>query len=174
MDGASDLTAGRILSTVADEEERSAQTEAAEFLRALLTDGPRAASEVKTEARKAGISDITLRRAKDRLRVRAQKTGGRFGVAGQQWMWVLPEDAHGAPEGAQINTDEHLLASDTDKGTYSQHLAEDAHPSEFEHLLRGDEHLLAPPPDIYIPPGATDEEVDRILAGLYQPARAGG
>ena len=152
--GESDITAGRILSTVPDEEERGAQDEAVEFLRALLADGPRAANEVKAEARRAGISEPTLRRAKDRLGVRAQKSGGRFGDAAQRWVWTLPEDDQGSAEGDQKTGVDHLLASGTDKGTYSQHLAEGDQGSKFDHLLRRDGGF-------YLPPNMSDEEYAR-------------
>lgn len=143
--GESTLTAGRILSLPSDEEERGARVEAAEFLRAALAEGPRPARDVKAEARQAGIPDITLRRAKDRLGVRAEKEGGRLGERAQRWLWSLPgaaEGAHSDPEDAQEKRDEHLLASGGDKGTYGNNLAEDAHSPLFEHLLDADEHLL--------------------------------
>lgn len=143
--GESTLTAGRILSLPSDEEERGARVEAVEFLRAALAEGPRPAKDVKGEARQAGIPDITLRRAKDRLGVRTEKEGGRLGERAQRWLWSLPEQAEGAhsdSEGAQENRNEHLLTSEAAKGSYVNNLSEGAHSPLFEHLLEPDEHLL--------------------------------
>lgn len=73
---------------------------AAEFLSDLLGPGPVSTDEVKTECSAAGISWSTVRRAKDKLGVRAVKVG--FGKSGR-WSWQLPsaskvlkgaEDAH--------------------------------------------------------------------------------
>jgi hypothetical protein len=155
--GESSLTAGRILS-IASEDERSTVEEAAYFLRNTLEDGPVPTKEVKREARKAGISDATLRRAKDRLGVRAGKRGGHFGSNEQCWVWFLPrpEDAQESAEGAQEKEIEHLQANSTNKNSYSSNLAEDAQLSDFEHLQ---ERGL--PGDIVIPPEMPDEEYKR-------------
>ena len=45
-------------------EERKAVSEAKAFLRDILSEGPRLSEEIPMEARKTGISDATLRRAK--------------------------------------------------------------------------------------------------------------
>ncbi|MGA9994659.1 MAG: AAA family ATPase [Pyrinomonadaceae bacterium] len=142
--GSSTLTAGRILSLPSDEEERGARSEAEDFLRDALSDGPRASKEIKTEARQAGISEITLRRAKDKLGIRAKKDGL------ERWLWTLPEDAHLPVEDAQGTGDEHLQPNHTSKATYSNNLGEDAHVSVLEHLQTPDEHLQGWtfPPDL--------------------------
>jgi hypothetical protein len=73
--------------------DKSELDEAREFLRDELSDGPMWAKQVKQDARDAGISDATLRRAKTALRIKSEK----IGVEG--WQWALPEkprreDAH--------------------------------------------------------------------------------
>jgi hypothetical protein len=68
-------------------EERTVTDEAATFLRAELTEGARLASEIKTEARKLGLSDMALFRARQTLGVKASKTGFKGG-----WEWTLRED----------------------------------------------------------------------------------
>lgn len=158
--GESTLTAGRILSLPSDEEERGARVEAVEFLRAALSAGPRSSKEIKAEARQAGIPDITLRRAKDRLGVHVVKEGGYFGGGSQQWMWVLPEGAHPGAEGAQENRDEHLQANHTDKSSYGNGLAEGAHLPLLEHLQRPGEHLQSEslPDDVIIPASVPNDE----------------
>jgi hypothetical protein len=79
---------GRALLRVGDEEERSAVEEAEEFLRGELpADGSRRlAEEILRDARKLGISEPTLRRARRRLGVESEKTGFTRG-----WEWWLPE-----------------------------------------------------------------------------------
>ncbi|NIM48001.1 MAG: AAA family ATPase [Gemmatimonadales bacterium] len=74
-------------SLVEDPTERSALGEAKEFLRDQVQDGPRLAEEIIRNAKKAGISESTLKRAKRELKVKSQRMG--FGPGGQ-WMWELP------------------------------------------------------------------------------------
>lgn len=70
--------------------------EAMEWLREYLADGPRSARQVRTAAQDAGLSWITVRRAKDALGIRPTKAGFNGG-----WEWALPakmlakgEDTH--------------------------------------------------------------------------------
>jgi hypothetical protein len=69
-----------------DPQERSALDEAVEFLRVELADGPRAASEIMSEAKRTGIAERTLARAKSALQVRSDKAEG---VLGGHWYWHL-------------------------------------------------------------------------------------
>lgn len=69
-----------------DRESRNATDEAVDFLRLSLADGPRPGSEVKAEARKVGIADRTLQRARTRAGVQWSKDG--FGGA---VYWHLPD-----------------------------------------------------------------------------------
>jgi putative DNA primase/helicase len=73
-----------------------AMTEAKDFLREELADGPRPAQDIKKAAQAAGLSWGTVRRAQERLGIKPRKTG-LDGV----WQWQLPEDAHSRPEDAQ-------------------------------------------------------------------------
>jgi hypothetical protein len=57
--------------------------EAIDWLTLALGGGPRSASEVRSDARRAGISDRTLDRAKVELGVISEKTGSG-------WSWHLP------------------------------------------------------------------------------------
>jgi hypothetical protein len=82
---------GRALLATANDEERSALDEAQEFLEAELDDGARhPAGDVLKAARRIGISEPTLRRARRRLGVETEKTG--FGPDGA-WEWWLPAKA---------------------------------------------------------------------------------
>lgn len=69
-------------------EEKTATDEARDWLVELLRDGPMRAGDIQREAKNAGISYKSLRRAKDKLRVKTQKQAFSGG-----WEWCLPEDA---------------------------------------------------------------------------------
>lgn len=70
-----------------------ARDEAAAFLGQALSEGPVEASEIIARAEQAGISLITLKRAKKSLRVLARRSGGAGRERG--WVWSL-EDHPGA------------------------------------------------------------------------------
>jgi hypothetical protein len=79
-------TAAALLA-VQNGEERPAIEEAATFLRDLLSDGRKPATEIKAAARQAGIAERTLDRA--RLRIGATTRREGFGP-GATWFWSLP------------------------------------------------------------------------------------
>ena len=86
-EGPSDHTAATLLDGVADQDraDPAVLTTARNVLRSLLADGPKLASDVQVEARTAGISVRTLRRACQALAIRPRKDG--FQGA---WIWELP------------------------------------------------------------------------------------
>lgn len=86
--GETTLSAAALLAAPADPEERSALEEAMEFLRDEIKDGPVGSTQVSKDARAAGITDITLKRAKSALGVRSRKQGDG------PWTWALPEEDH--------------------------------------------------------------------------------
>lgn len=96
--GPSTLTAGRILSPPSDEEERGTLSDAKEFLLAALSGGARDSTAIKAEAKQAGISERTLFRAKQELKIKAEKQGTP-GSDDQKWVWRLSE-------GCQNHTEE--------------------------------------------------------------------
>jgi len=85
--GESTHTAESLLAAPRDDEDRDALGEATDVLRTILESGTTSAPEVTRDARKAGVSEITLKRAKARLGIRSRKVG--FGNAGV-WHWYLP------------------------------------------------------------------------------------
>ncbi len=88
--GQSELNASQILRAPVDEEEKSALSEAKEFLYDELREGPMAAKQVKKNAREADVAERTLKRAKADLRVKSTKQGDG------SWVWSLPpEEAKG-------------------------------------------------------------------------------
>ena len=70
------------------EDGRGERDEAGEFLRTVLAAGPVRASQVLREAREAGHSERTIRRAKNELNIAAVKEG-----MGGGWVWTLPKAA---------------------------------------------------------------------------------
>lgn len=97
--GESTHTAESLLAAPRDDEDRDAVQEAADVLKTILCNGDLPAADVKREARKAGVSERTLARAKVLLGIRARLVG--FGPDGK-WYWSRPspEDAT-APRGCQ-------------------------------------------------------------------------
>jgi len=71
-------------------EDRSAIDEAVEFIRAVLADGPHAYHEIRKAAIKAGISEATLKRAKQTAGAKSEhvaKTGGKRGKESGSGSW---------------------------------------------------------------------------------------
>lgn len=86
-DEAPGLTASSVLNAKKDPEELSATEEAMEWLEGHLGGLALAAKQVVAEARKMGIKERTLKRARQALGVQAFKNGfGKDGV----WTWQLP------------------------------------------------------------------------------------
>lgn len=112
--GLSDVTAEALLAPPKTEEEKSALDEAADFLQEALAEGPRPADDVVKEARKAGISEITLKRAKKQLGIQALKDGDLNKNGKRAWRWHLPE----GDQGDQKDEDDELPS----KGISDDHL----------------------------------------------------
>jgi|GEM_PF-523180 len=87
-DGPSNHSADSVLATPAGEEEVSALYGAKVVLREILKAGPVAAKTVAAEAKAAGVSERTLKRAKAALQVQVTRVG--FGGTGG-WEWSLPQ-----------------------------------------------------------------------------------
>lgn len=60
----------------------SKSNEAEAFLRGALSEGPRSVGEVLLDASRIGLAESTIRRAKDKIGVKANKIG-------EQWAWYL-------------------------------------------------------------------------------------
>jgi hypothetical protein len=71
-------------------EERSALDEAVAFLEAELAEGEEEARQVQSAARAAGISDMTLKRARRQLGVESARVGEGGRRGGGHWVWRLP------------------------------------------------------------------------------------
>lgn len=146
--GTSDLTASRILSFAGDTDERDAQAEAVEFLRAALKDGARPAKEVKAEAMQAGLTEQNLRTARARLKIKPTKEGGEFGGKGAKWMWKMPDtqdvDASAdATQDVEEKGGQHLVINDADKGSCDNGLTQDVADGLANGLCNTVQHLEA-------------------------------
>jgi AAA domain len=109
--GESRHRAGDLLSVRADDDvEAPARAEAEAFLCEVLADGPAPSKQVQAEAREAGISAATLRRAREDLKVRAYPVGAPGRRGGGVWWWSLGGEQLNPAEtdlagGEQLNPD---------------------------------------------------------------------
>jgi hypothetical protein len=104
-------TADQILAANENASDRPAQTEAEDFLRDILRDGPRPAKDIESEAKEAGISWRTVNRAKKALGIvveRRAESGDGFGHSGR-WYWSLPGGTHSAAKDAKHSYECHDL-----------------------------------------------------------------
>ena len=85
--GESELTSAALLAPESNDAEVGAMEEAKDFLSRALAQGARSAKDVEAEARKEGIRERTLKRAKKEIRVQSRKCG----MTGA-WEWTLPEE----------------------------------------------------------------------------------
>jgi putative DNA primase/helicase len=86
-------TADEILAAASEDSSSSQRSEAAEFLRVCLADGPKATKAIEAEAKDAGIAWRTVIRAKKDLGIDAsprtvQREGGLPPL--NRWWWSLP------------------------------------------------------------------------------------
>lgn len=136
------LTADQALEAGGQDDERTERDDAADWLRDLLGDGPTPAKEIQAQAKEAGYSWSTVRRAKAQAGIEVVKAG-----FAQGWKWQLSEGAQGAHEDAQGEKGEHLrrarASSDASTG-YEAEIgaidAEEAQGAQRAHVGE-DEHL---------------------------------
>ena len=86
-EGTTTHTASALLTTPDEGEGRTARDEAKEFLQELLANGSQPAEDVYKEARRIGIADRTLKRAKSELKIKTTREG--YGSGGR-FFWELP------------------------------------------------------------------------------------
>lgn len=89
--GRSEMTVAQVLGSGIGEEP-SALEEAKEFLYSMLESEAQPVEKLVEEAKKIGISERTLRRAKDQLRVKAFRNGEPGRRGGGNWFWKLPSE----------------------------------------------------------------------------------
>lgn len=101
-EGATRHTAADLVAQPADSEERGALDEAKEFLRQALAGGAMSANAMLAAAKRVGIAERTLKRAKRALGVESRRGG--FGKDGG-WVWALAADAAGGEGAQRVPTD---------------------------------------------------------------------
>lgn len=107
------------LTRIRDREDgHGAGGDAVDFLRAMLAEGPVPASDLIRQARQEGISERTLRRARDRAGVQSRRQG--FGKGSVVW-WSLPMDGR---------TDGRMTPQDAQDPTRCSAPEGDGHPVE--------------------------------------------
>ena len=90
-----EIIADEALAAAGGSETRVDRAEAEELLRDFLSDGPRPVTEIEAEAKGAGISWRTVRRAQKALGIRPYRkaeSGDGLGKLGR-WYWSLPSGA---------------------------------------------------------------------------------
>lgn len=94
------ITADEALVPSDSYEEKTHIEWAVEILKLILAEGPKSAAEVKKEATQAGLTDKTLRRAREKLGIKPRKRDFKSG-----WMWSLPhhEDAQESQDAPSKN-----------------------------------------------------------------------
>ena len=90
--GESDLTAARILAAEDGQDGKSARDEATDFLRDELSNGPVEWQQIERDRKAAGISEITLRRARENLGIKIRREGESGKRGGGRSLWELPDD----------------------------------------------------------------------------------
>ena len=78
------LTADEAMTAASGDSNPDATDVAADWLGELLADGPIKSATVEAEAKKAGVSWASVRRAKDKMKVRVRK-----GLGDGVWSWEL-------------------------------------------------------------------------------------
>lgn len=90
-DGLSDLTADDLHARETahgndTEEANCALDQARAFVREILQAGPELVDDIRAQAKKAGVSEMTLRRAKDKEHIKARRVP-REGIPSNKWPW---------------------------------------------------------------------------------------
>jgi putative DNA primase/helicase len=115
----------------ANDTQRAAKASAGEFLLQVLDTTPVKVTEIKTQAKAAGLSWITVRRAKDSLGVKSKK---QVGVNGE-WLWFMPLTTKMLTRAdTQLSTFdhvEHLCTGNDPKGAQHPLDAQGAHDSHL-------------------------------------------
>jgi hypothetical protein len=102
-------TADEILTATREGTDKPERAEAEEFLKDILSAGPRSAVEVLAEAKGAGLKERTVRRAQKSLGIkpyREAESGDGFGKKGR-WYWSLPNSSQ-PPKMANFPYDGHV------------------------------------------------------------------
>jgi putative DNA primase/helicase len=117
--GEVEISSTGLLAGPGDLEERTERDEAGTFLDEMLAEGDIDADEVLAQAKKNGIAERTLRRAKRQRGIRSIRVGGPTG----RWVWTRSEGGHDPKDGHPQKAGS-LGNLHTNKGVPSGHLEE--------------------------------------------------
>jgi hypothetical protein len=156
-------------------EERSERDHAADFLRQVLADGPVPAKDAKRLAREAGISDMTLRRARAVAGVAVHREG--FGKGGV-WVWSLDPTAKVFTPPAQSRGSpfQKMNIYDDDRSIFASQSAIDVKVFTSGHMeghLREGGHLCSAHPDAPHYPASPDDATGPQVCGVCHPRPQG-
>jgi putative DNA primase/helicase len=126
--GESNITAQSILMDLPDLTQRSALSEAIDFFHEALADGPREVTDLKDEARQAGISEQTLRRAREHLGIKAKREGQPG--SRQRFFWSLSVQHH--LDNGQNEQHEHHPVNNKPKGSRDDVYVDDVHMMQLD------------------------------------------
>jgi hypothetical protein len=100
-EGRTEHRAADLLSVPRDDEERTALEEAADALEEMLSEGPMRARDAERALKEAlGVSERTVRRARERIGVVLERRGEEGKRGGGSWWWRFPERLPGHESGA--------------------------------------------------------------------------
>ena len=120
-------SAADILATMegsGDNNERSsALNQAVDFLMQLLAEGALPSNQVKEEAKDAGVTWPTIRRAKDKIGIKPIRRGTEGKKGGGTWYWELPDSLRCSkpPEEPHHGQGEQLTESQQTRGLEGDH-----------------------------------------------------
>jgi hypothetical protein len=138
---------GLLAAAMGSDEDRTALDEAVDWLRDLLALGPKPAADVLKEARRDGVAEITVRRAKSRLGVHVRREG--FGP-GSHVVWFLADRPPYDPD---------------DVAPIDDHRSTDDHPSSNDHLWRNPRNGAENNPTIDVRFSIHDHQKSMIMYG---------
>jgi hypothetical protein len=132
--GVTDHDANSLAAGSVSPHERTALDDAKEFLREELADGLVMSRQVFKDARDAGHTEITVRRAKTELRVQSEKQGA------EGWAWRLPDDEGDHDD--RDDQDEHVDHLRQEVPENRPYLREDDQGDQGDHRARDDHDPL--------------------------------
>jgi len=145
-----------------DEVEESIIERAMILLKQTLADGAKPSEEVKALAKKEGISETTLRRAKGRLGVVARKQG-------DCWVWMLPSDKS-TPKHDHLD---HLDEKTQEKQGVSSWSSRWSLGNNFDHLEAGMTTLTTFQDGQDDQDGHTENQMTTFMTNLKTPINKG-
>lgn len=133
--GAVALAANEVLG-VEMQQDHNERHEAKEWLKDFLADGPVVVKKIQHQAKAAGLSWMTVRRAKQALSVVASKSAFQSG-----WQWRLEDDQHedAHPIDTHVSTFEQVIENPNLNGKRAD---EDAHSTDMSAFGDGGEVRL--------------------------------